>query len=72
MNDSDFTIGFKQGQEHGKQIMLEKIEDIKNDIKEQKINRNTLYVYEKENWWNCALEKCLEIIDKHISGKEQK
>ena len=36
MTDSDFTIGFKQGQEHGIQIMQEKIEDIKADIKEQR------------------------------------
>ena len=34
MNDNDFTVGFRQGQEHGKQIMLEKIEDIKADVKE--------------------------------------
>ena len=35
MTDSDFTIGFKQGQEHGIQIMQEKIEEIKLEIDKQ-------------------------------------
>lgn len=31
--DSDFTVGFKQGQEHGKQIAQEKMEDILDKIR---------------------------------------
>ncbi len=30
--DSDFAVGFKQGQEHGKQIVQEKIDDALNEI----------------------------------------
>lgn len=32
MVDSDFTVGFKQGQEHGKEIVLEQIADAKAEI----------------------------------------
>ncbi len=32
MIDSDFTVGFKQGQAHGKQIMQEKIDQLIDDI----------------------------------------
>ena len=31
--DSDFTVGFRQGQEHGKQIAQERIEDILDKIR---------------------------------------
>ena len=58
MNDSDFTIGFKQGQEHGKQIMLEKIEDIKQEIVQD--IENGIIQISKGN------ERLFSIIDKHI------
>lgn len=32
MTDSDFTVGFKQGQEHGKEIVLEQVADAKTEI----------------------------------------
>lgn len=30
--DSDFSVGFKQGQSHGKQIVLEQVADTKAEI----------------------------------------
>ena len=64
MIDSDFSIGFKQGQQHGKQIMLEKIEYIKTEIKnDARSGMNERYCD--------GLRRALKIIDKHISGKEQ-
>ena len=62
MNDSVFTIGFKQGQEHGKQIMLEKIDDIKANIKTY-INAPNL---SNKNGVEDGLRLALKIIDKHI------
>ncbi len=57
MIDSDFTIGFKQGQEHGKQIILEKIEDIRAEIDSHcSDNRDR----------NDGLYIAMKIIDKHI------
>lgn len=43
MVDSDFTVGFKQGQAHGKQIMQEKIDQLIDDIESltwYRINQN--------------------------------
>ena len=70
MNDSDFAIGFKQGQEHGKQIILEKIEDIKVEIDEQynwlMQTKHTLYDID------IAFSGIKSFIDKHIGGREDK
>ena len=70
MKDSDFAIGFKQGQEHGKQIMLEKIEDIKAEIGKQDFTH-----HDGQNHWYMTPQEVKEIvfkiIDKHISGKEK-
>ena len=55
MTDSDFTIGFKQGQEHGIQIMQEKIEEIKQEI----------WTSHKDNY--CKSE-IVNLIDKHLKG----
>ena len=55
MTDSDFTIGFKQGQEHGIQIMCEKIEDIKAEIKAIQTDDA-----------NITKSKAIAIINKHI------
>lgn len=68
MIDSDFSIGFKQGQEHGKQIMLEKIEDIKAEIKE--------VGYVKDEYGSIRADvlkvwQVLEIIDKHCGGENE-
>ena len=61
MTDSDFTIGFKQGQEHGIQIMREKIEDIKQEIEALESP------FGLEGEWYDGVEDCLEVINKHIS-----
>lgn len=68
MIDSDFAIGFKQGQAHGKQIMFEKIEDIKAEIEE--------VGYTKDEYGDIRADvltvgQVMKIIDKHISGKEK-
>ena len=69
MNDSDFTIGFKQGQEHGKQIILEKIEDIKVEIDEQynwlMQTKHTLYDID------IAFDAIKRSIDKHCGGDNE-
>ena len=57
MTDSDFTIGFKQGQEHGIQIMQEKIEDIKAEI----LTRPT---ENPHHLW--SVQDIIEVIDNHI------
>ena len=36
--NSDFSVGFKQGQEHGKQIILEKVNEAIADIETAKKN----------------------------------
>ena len=61
-----FTAGFKQGQEHGKQIMLEKIEDIKAEIEERKKNSGG------EPNRELAFNICLEIINEHMSWEGEK
>lgn len=66
MIDSDFTIGFKQGQEHGIQIMQEKIEDIKAEIEKA---MNDYYYSEHDLGVRAGFRFALEIIDKY--GKEQ-
>ena len=58
----DFSLGFKQGQEHGKQIILEKIEDIKEEISGVSLTPFTSAEYMKN--------RAIKIIDNHISGKE--
>ena len=66
MNDSDFTIGFKQGQEHGKQIILEKVEDIRAEIEFERDRKIGGEFFEAVQYK--SFNKCLEIIDKHIGG----
>lgn len=61
MTDSDFTIGFKQGQEHGIQIMQEKIEDIKQEIENYMIS---------EGFGSGWIEDIKEIINKHITEEK--
>lgn len=54
--------------ECGKASVLSVIDDIKTEIKMQEIKKDKRFI--EETWWNSALQKCLEIIDKHISGKD--
>ena len=63
MTDSDFTIGFKQGQEHGIQIMQEKIVEIKADIEKA---MNDYYYSEHDLGVRQGIRFALEIIDNHI------
>jgi phage terminase large subunit-like protein len=65
MNDSDFTIGFKQGQEHGKQIILEKIDDIRAEIRELSEFEPQRRLDEEYQY---GLLVALHIINKHIKG----
>lgn len=66
MIDSDFSVGFKQGQAHGKQIMLEKIEDIKTEINSSYVKVENDYDHGR----NYGLYMALQIIDKHIEVDE--
>ena len=66
MIDSDFTIGFKQGQEHGKQIILEKVEDIRAEIEFERDRKIGGEFFEAVQYK--SFNKCLDIIDKHIKG----
>ena len=63
MTDSDFTIGFKQGQEHGIQIMQGKIEEIKQEIEKA---MNDYYYSEHDLGVRAGFRYALEIIDNHI------
>ena len=65
MTDSDFTIGFKQGQEHGIQIMQEKIEEVKADIEKA---MGEYYYSEHDLGVRQGFRFALEIIDNHIFG----
>ena len=51
---SDFAVGFKQGQEHGKQIMQERIYDAMLEIMK----------YEHEGFINISLARLDEILKK--------
>ena len=64
MIDSDFSIGFKQGQEHGKQIMLEKIEDIKAEI--QALPKTYPFVNHIDTYVKDA--DVIKIIERHCGG----
>ena len=54
MIDSDFAIGFKQGQQHGKEIMLEVIEDIRKEVELLKADGLA------------NMDAVLHVIDKHL------
>ena len=45
-------------------------EDIRAEIASQEINKDKRFI--EEIWWNSALQKCLEIIDKHNPDKAGK
>ena len=54
MIESDFAIGFKQGQSHGKEIMLEVIEDIRKEVELLKADGLA------------NMDAVLHVIDKHL------
>ena len=60
MSESDFAVGFKQGRAVEHSVMLEEIEDIKAEIKEQM----------DDDDYFCGLSLALQIIDKHIGKAE--
>ena len=62
MSQSDYALGFKQGRAIENAVMLEQIENIKAEIKDQM----------DDDDYFCGLSLALQIIDKHISGKENK
>lgn len=68
--DSDFTVGFKQGQEHGKQIILEKIKDAIAEIealdKSISFNIGELKAKYTNIGQSDGLEQAVEIIEKHL------
>ena len=70
--NSDFSVGFKQGQEHGKQIIIEKVEnaltDIQTNIDSMKEHAKE---HEKEVRQNgeliaAGLEMARNILKKHL------
>ena len=67
MNDSDFSIGFKQGQEHGKQIMLEKIDAIKAEI--QALPKTYPFVNHIDTYVKDA--DVIKIIERHCGGDKK-
>ena len=69
MIDSDFTIGFKQGQEHGIQIMQEKIEDIKQEIIDNSIIETTENGLKKISY--VSVDYVLSVIDNHIGEEKE-
>lgn len=54
MIESDFAIGFKQGQQYGKEIMLEVIEDIRKEVELLKADGLV------------NMDAVLHVIDKHL------
>ena len=66
MMDSDFTVGFKQGQEHGKQIILEKIEDALEELRKE---RDKSYADEYTHFHGWGIQSAIEILERHL-GEE--
>lgn len=66
--DSDFTVGFKQGQSHGKEIVLEQVADTKTEIEkciavfEDNDNADGKFVQK-------GLEIALSIINKFVKER---
>ena len=63
MNDSDFAVGFKQGQEHGKQIILEKINDAFEEIR---VERDKCYADEYTIGHGWGMQSAIEIMERHL------
>ena len=58
--DSDFTVGFKQGQKHGKEIILEKVNDAIEEIEAE---------YSIDEQWMGGISRALSILKEHL-GEE--
>lgn len=74
--DSDFTVGFKQGQAHGKEIILEKVQDALTDIQtnidsmKEHSKKHEKEVRENGEAVAYGLEMARDILKKHL-GEEQ-
>ena len=64
--DSDFTVGFKQGQEHGKQIILEKVNDALEELRKE---RDKDYQSEYTHFHGWGIQSAIEIIERYV-GEE--
>ena len=60
--DSDFTVGFKQGQEHGKQIILEKVNEALKEI-------HRTYCFYQGSEWGDGIYLAKNVFMKHL-GEE--
>ena len=61
--NSDFSVGFKQGQEHGKQIILEKINDAFEEIR---VERDKCYADEYTIGHGWGMQSAIEILERHL------
>ena len=61
--DSDFSVGFKQGQEHGKQLILEKITDAFEEIR---VERDKCYEDEYTIDYGWGMQSAIEIMERHL------
>ncbi len=70
--DSDFTVGFKQGQAHGKEIILEKVQDALTDIQttidsmKEHAKKHEKEVRENGELVAAGLEMARDILKEHI------
>ena len=71
--DSDFSVGFKQGQEHGKEIIVEKVKDAITEIEALNGSISFNIGELKAKYTNIGqsdgLEQAIEILKKHL-GEE--
>lgn len=75
--DSDFTVGFRQGQERGKQIAQEKVDDVLDKIMEEieqvkDIMNEEIIDHSRKDLINFVngLNQSLVIIDKYKAESE--
>ena len=77
MVDSDFTVGFKQGQAHGKEIILEKVQDALTDIQtnidsmKEDAKEHAKEVRQNGEMIAAGLEMARDILNKHIGDHEK-
>ena len=75
MMDSDFTVGFKQGQKHGKEIIVDKVKDAIAEMKREadmvsdKEHKHERTVRENGIKIATGLLMGIEILKKHL-GEE--
>ena len=61
--NSDFTVGYKQGQEHGKQIMLEKLNETLEELRKE---RDKDYQSEYTHFHGWGIQSAIEIVERHF------